>query len=113
MSVVAEWDSAELTTRRRPASSPDKGPYLNAVQCRMARAALGLSVRSLAKAAQVSPGTVTRLEYGEDLKPRTVRALQHALEAAGVVLIEEDEASGAGPGVRLAARAFDPEPIRS
>ncbi len=92
---------ANLPTRREPIFSTYRGAYLNAVQCRMARAALGLSVRALAKLAQVSPTTVTRLEYGDELKPRTVLALQHALEAAGVILIEADEANGAGPGVRL------------
>ena len=92
---------------RRPAASLHKGPYLTAVQCRMARAALGLGVRELAMAAQVSPSTVTRLEYGEELKPRTVRALQRALEAGGVVLIDEDETSGAGPGVRMGGLSGD------
>lgn len=67
-------------------------------QCRMARAALGLGVRELAEAAQVSPSTVTRLEAGDELKPRTVEAVQRALEDAGVIFIDEN---GEGPGVRL------------
>jgi transcriptional regulator with XRE-family HTH domain len=69
-----------------------------AVQCKMARAALGLGVRDLALAAQVSPDTIARLERGEVLKPRTVDAVRGALEAAGVQFIEEN---GGGPGVRL------------
>jgi len=64
----------------------------------MARAAIGLGVRDLAEAAQVSTSTVTRLEAGEELKPRTVDALQRVLEAAGVIFIDEN---GEGPGVRL------------
>nr|WP_202618001.1 helix-turn-helix transcriptional regulator [Aureimonas leprariae] len=68
------------------------------VQCRMARAALGLGVRELAKAAEVSPDTVARLERGEELKERTVAAIQAALEAAGVEFIAEN---GGGAGVRL------------
>lgn len=68
------------------------------VQCKMARAATGLGVRELADVAKVSADTVVRLERGEVLKPRTVDAIQTALEAAGVEFIEEN---GGGPGVRL------------
>jgi transcriptional regulator with XRE-family HTH domain len=71
------------------------------VQCRMARAALGMGVRELAAAAKVSADTVARFERGEDLKQRTVDALQRALEAAGIKLIDEN---GGGPGVRLQKR---------
>jgi hypothetical protein len=56
------------------------------------------SEREPAEAAQVSPSTVAQLEAGEELKPRTVAALQSALEATGVAFIEEN---GEGPGVRL------------
>ena len=68
------------------------------VQCRMARAALGLGVRELAATAKVSIDTVARFERGDELKERTIEALQHALEAAGVEFIDEN---GGGPGVRL------------
>jgi len=71
------------------------------VQCRMARAALGLGLRELAAAAKVSIDTVARFERGEELKERTVEALQRALEEAGIVLIDEN---GDGPGVRLRKR---------
>jgi transcriptional regulator with XRE-family HTH domain len=67
----------------------------------MARAALGMGVRELAAAAKVSADTVARFERGEDLKQRTVDALQRALEAAGIKLIDEN---GGGPGVRLQKR---------
>jgi transcriptional regulator with XRE-family HTH domain len=67
----------------------------------MARAALGMGVRELAAAAKVSVDTVARFERGEELKERTVEALQRALEAAGIKLIDEN---GGGPGVRLAKR---------
>ena len=66
------------------------------VQCRMARAALGLGVRDLAAAAKVSIDTVARFERGEELKERTVEALQRALETAGVEFTNGDQ-----PGVRL------------
>jgi transcriptional regulator with XRE-family HTH domain len=74
---------------------------LQPVQCRMARAALGMGVRELAAAAKVSVDTVARFERGEELKERTVDALQRALEAAGIKLIDEN---GGGPGVRLRKR---------
>lgn len=48
--------------------------------------------------AKVSPTTVSKLEAGEELKPRTVEAIQAALEAAGVEFIAEN---GGGAGVRL------------
>jgi transcriptional regulator with XRE-family HTH domain len=73
-------------------------PTLRGEQCRMARAALQLGVRDLASMAEVSPTTITRLERGEDLYPRTLAAIRAALEAAGVEFIEEN---GGGPGVRL------------
>ncbi len=75
---------------------------MNASQCRMARAALQMGVRDLADAAKVSPTTVTKLERGEVLYPRTVDAIRAALEAAGVEFIEQN---GGGPGVRLRERS--------
>ena len=70
------------------------------VQCRMARAALGLGVRELAAAAKVSIDTVARFERGEELKERTIDAIQRALEAAGVEFTNGDQ-----PGVRLTKAA--------
>ena len=58
------------------------------MQSKMARVALNLGVRDLAKLAKVAPGTVSRFEAGVELKERTVDALQAALEAAGVEFIE-------------------------
>jgi DNA-binding XRE family transcriptional regulator len=71
---------------------------MNADQCRMARAALRMTVKQLAEIAEVSPDTVVRLEDGQELKPRTVAAIRAALEAAGVIFVDEN---GEGPGVRL------------
>src|ERR1700751_253965 len=70
------------------------------LQCRMARAALGLGVRELAVAAKVSVDTVARFERGDELKERTIDALQRALEAAGVEFTNGDK-----PGVRLTRAA--------
>jgi transcriptional regulator with XRE-family HTH domain len=66
------------------------------IQCRMARAGVGYGVRELAAAAKVSVDTVARFERGEELKERTIEALQRALEAAGVEFTNGDR-----PGVRL------------
>jgi hypothetical protein len=54
-------------------------------------------------AAKVSTNTVTRLESGEPLKPRTVEAIQRALEAAGVEFTNGDK-----PGVRLKVTCKNP-----
>ncbi|MBX4964469.1 helix-turn-helix domain-containing protein [Rhizobium binae] len=64
----------------------------------MARAALGWGVRDLAKSAEVSVDTISRLERGEAIMPRTLNAIRGALEAAGVIFIDEN---GEGPGARL------------
>lgn len=71
---------------------------MNAIQCKMARVALGLGVRELAVLAKTSPNTIARLERGEELKERTIDAIRAALEDAGVIFIAEN---GEGPGVRL------------
>ena len=71
---------------------------ISAIQCKMARVAVGYGVRDLAKALDMSPNTITRFERGEELKPTTIAAIRTALEAAGVEFIDEN---GGGPGVRL------------
>jgi transcriptional regulator with XRE-family HTH domain len=73
------------------------------VQCRMARAALGLGVRELAAAAKVSTDTVARFERGDELKQRTIDALQLVFEAAGVEFTNGDQ-----PSVRLTKGATRP-----
>ncbi|MCM5552412.1 helix-turn-helix domain-containing protein [Pleomorphomonas sp. NRKKF1] len=67
----------------------------------MARAALEIGVRELAAMAKVSPTTVSKLEAGEELKPRTVEAIRAALEAAGIEFIPD---IGGGAGVRLRSK---------
>ena len=70
-------------------------------QMRAARALVGWSQRALAEASGVSVPTIKRME-GSNGPIRgiteNVWKLQAALEAAGVVFIDED---GGGPGVRL------------
>lgn len=71
---------------------------MNALQCKMARAALGLGVRDLALLANVAQATVSRFERGEDLKESTVISIRTALEAAGVIFVDSN---GEGEGVRM------------
>ncbi|MCA0850865.1 helix-turn-helix domain-containing protein [Salipiger thiooxidans] len=71
---------------------------MNAVQCKMARAAVGLGVRELAELAGVAQATVSRFERGEELKPSTVATIRATLEASGIEFIPEN---GGGAGVRL------------
>ena len=68
----------------------------------MARAALQLGVRELGALADVSAMTITRFETGKSGgHADTLRKLQRALEASGVVFVEPN---GLGPGVRLRER---------
>ncbi|MGV8855943.1 MAG: helix-turn-helix domain-containing protein [Devosia sp.] len=62
------------------------------VQCKMARTALGLGVRDLAKlAGDMSPDTIARLERGEQLRDSTVAKIVAAFEAAGVEFVNRED----------------------
>ncbi|MCF3932969.1 helix-turn-helix domain-containing protein [Acuticoccus sp. M5D2P5] len=71
---------------------------MNGVQLRMARAALGLTVREAAERCLVSHDTIVRIEKGETVKQTTLATIRGALEDAGVEFIPEN---GGGAGVRL------------
>ena len=73
-----------------------------AVQIRMARAALGISVRELAEKSGVADSTILRFETGRGgVLAATLQRLQTTLETEGVIFIE---ANGGGPGVRVSPR---------
>jgi transcriptional regulator with XRE-family HTH domain len=73
---------------------------LVAAQIRMARAALGFSVRQLAEASGVADSTILRFETGKGgILAANLGKLQSTLEAAGVSFIPAD--ANGGPGVRL------------
>jgi len=74
---------------------------MNAVQMRMARAAVGWGVRELAERSGVTANTVTRIENGSDAKASTLAAIQAAFEAAGILFLASGEVKDGGPGVRL------------
>lgn len=73
---------------------------LTPLQIRLARTALGLGVRELGAAADVSPSTVQRFESGiGGMHTRTLEKLQATLEDGGIIFIPAD--ANGGPGVRL------------
>jgi transcriptional regulator with XRE-family HTH domain len=77
---------------------------LTATQIRAARALLGWSQPALAKAAGLSLPTIVRMESAVGpgrSSAANVEAVQRALENAGVMFLEADDASAVGPGVRL------------
>jgi len=63
----------------------------------MARAALGWTVKDLAKRAHISHGTVVRFENERHEPNDTTRLMiKQAFEAAGLLFIDADETAGAG-----------------
>lgn len=66
----------------------------------MARAALGITVRDLAKITGLASMTVTRFENGGSKgSPETLQTIADALQDRGIVFIPGDDELG--PGVRL------------
>jgi transcriptional regulator with XRE-family HTH domain len=78
---------------------------ISAPQLRAARALAGLDQRALAERAGLSVPTIQRMEASEGVIRGNVDSLMKliaALDAAGVVLINEDAASASGGrGVRF------------
>lgn len=73
---------------------------ISPAQLRMARAALGLSVRELAEKSGVAESTIHRFETNRGgMQTGTLERLQGALESAGVLFLSAD--GSGGPGVRL------------
>lgn len=58
------------------------------IQCKMARAALGLSVVELAKLSNINKNTVVKFESGGDTYTSTADKLRDALESTGQVRFE-------------------------
>ena len=78
---------------------------LTSAQIRAARALLRWSAEELARQSVLSVATIRRAELSEDQTAMTAAnelAVRRALEAAGVMFIEEN---GGGPGVRFRHRA--------
>jgi hypothetical protein len=83
----------------------DQGPMVTGLQIRMALAALDWSVAKAAENTGVPASTLRRAMATEgipSMRAPTLNALQRALEAAGLVFLDVDQASpGGGVGVRL------------
>lgn len=75
--------------------------HINGRQIAAARALLGLGQVELAKSANISAPTLRRIEADEGGMKNNVAAVVSALEAAGIIFIEQN---GYGPGVRLRDR---------
>ncbi len=72
---------------------------MTAGQLRAARGLIGWSQEELAQRAKVGRATIADFEAGKRQPyARTLDELQAALEAAGVIFVDEN---GEGPGVRL------------
>ena len=78
---------------------------LTSAQIRAARALLRWSAEDLARKSSLGLSTIKRAELADDETSMTVAndlAVRRALEAAGVIFIDEN--GDAGPGVRLRKR---------
>lgn len=72
---------------------------VTSAQVRMARAALGWTVRDLAEATGLHRNTITNIEVGRYAGERgTLDLIKKVLSCGGVVFIDEN---GGGAGVRL------------
>jgi transcriptional regulator with XRE-family HTH domain len=72
---------------------------ISPAQCRAARGLIDWSQQRLAETAKVANSTIRNFENGHSSPMNaTLDVLQRALEAAGVIFVEEN---GDGPGVRL------------
>jgi transcriptional regulator with XRE-family HTH domain len=66
---------------------------------RMARAALGWSLKELAEKADVNINTISRYESGSQVMTGTINKIEAVLLKEGVIFLEDD--GEWGPGVRL------------
>ena len=75
-------------------------PLPSSAQLRAARHLLSLSQADIAEATGLSLPTIKRAESDRDVSvsEQAITAIRAALEAAGVIFVEEN---GEGPGVRL------------
>jgi transcriptional regulator with XRE-family HTH domain len=82
-------------------------------QIRMARAGLGWSAADLAEKSGLGIATIRRAESEKapGVSAGNLFVIQHALEDAGIVFLEESQPSpGGGRGIRLPQRASEDRP---
>ncbi|MBO1076115.1 helix-turn-helix transcriptional regulator (plasmid) [Roseomonas marmotae] len=80
---------------------------INASQCRMARAAVGLTLRDLSRAAGISVNTLSRIESEGNVTSRTLAKVQQILMRHGAVFrrdgsvgVARDALAGGGASSR-------------
>ncbi|HEV7246585.1 MAG TPA: helix-turn-helix domain-containing protein [Shinella sp.] len=74
-------------------------------QIRAARSMLGMTQAELAKVAGISTTGLNNIERGNaDPKASTLRAIQSALEQAGIIFQADGEMTNGGRGVRLSGK---------
>jgi transcriptional regulator with XRE-family HTH domain len=69
------------------------------IHLRMARAALGWTLKDLADRAKVNLNTISRYEAGHEILTGTMRKIEDALRGEGIVFVDEDE--DFEPAIRL------------
>jgi DNA-binding XRE family transcriptional regulator len=90
----------EMQQRKRKKLGPMVVTMIRGYQIRAGRALIGMTATRLAKEASISATGLSAIESGaSDPKSKTLDRLVRALEAEGVVFVDED--SALGPGVRL------------
>jgi transcriptional regulator with XRE-family HTH domain len=67
---------------------------ITGAQLRMARAALRLSIKEVARQAKVSPMAVIRLEANLAGRKSTITAVRELLEKSGIIFTNENDGSG-------------------
>jgi transcriptional regulator with XRE-family HTH domain len=76
---------------------------LTSSQARAARGLLDWSQGELAARSNLSESTIRDFEKGRRVPgPNNLAAIRHALEVAGVAILEDGQSIDGGPGVRLA-----------
>jgi transcriptional regulator with XRE-family HTH domain len=81
------------------------------VQIRMARAALGWTIRDLADKAGIHRNTALRIETGQPGQSATLQIIQRVMEDHGIIFLDAQE--GRGPGVATKLNANIPSAASS
>jgi transcriptional regulator with XRE-family HTH domain len=74
-------------------------------QMRMARAALGITVREIEARTGVNKNTVSRYEAGRDVLSSALQKLEKLFRDEGIIFVDEDALGG--QGVRLPIHGAD------
>ena len=77
---------------------------MRAIHLRMARAALGWTLKELADKAGVNMNTISRYEAGAEILTGTMQRLEQVLKDEGVIFIDEDDQFY--PAIRIRKETF-------